>query len=1143
VNASEETLIDAPARRTIRCELGTTLLVEAAAGTGKTSELVARLVNVILNGRGRLASIAALTFTERAAGEMKLRIRTELDRALSFAEPACDRARAALGELETAKIGTIHAFCAALLREHPVEAGVDPCFEVAESERQRALFSQVFASWFERTLQAPPEGVRRVLARRIANLSGQSPRDALLQAASLMIETRDFDCAYRRDPFDRAAALEAARAELHALAALASDGRAGDPLQTALRTLADELARAESFDFDALEELFRQLLRNYNIWSERTGRGEMYSVSLARSDVLERRTRARSVLEACVRACGADLAACLSRELLPLVDDYAAAKSREGLLDFFDLLLLTRGLLQSSHRLRSELQDNFTHVFVDEFQDTDPVQAEIVLLLCADSPLACDPWHSRPAPGKLFLVGDPKQSIYRFRRADIAFYEQVKSQLMAAGAQLVQLSTSFRSLPGIQASVNAAFSAAMNGAAEHGQASYVALSAFRSARPHQPTLIALPAPRPYGWRSRITNGAINASLPGAVAGFIDWLLRRSGYVVTEQGVDVPIEARHVCLLFRRFRGYSGDLTRDYLRALEARRVPHVLSGGRSYYTREEVIAIRNTLTAIEWPDDMLHVYATLRGPLVAFSDETLFTFRAQVGHLHPFGPVDMTALTEAEQPVALVLAQLATLHRARNEQPIAQTLSLWLDFLRAHAGIAIWPAGEQALGNVLRLLDFARAYERRGAASSFRGFVEWLEEQAQSAQTPDAPVIEESSDGVRIMTVHAAKGLEFPVVVLCDPTAPKRPEYPSRAIDSARKLWAQSLCDVEPVELWEARERVRDHDAAELVRLAYVAATRAKDLLVVTACSEAPIDGWLDVLAPALYPVAERARVPEATSFQLPAFGDDCVVDRADHVPATSIAPGEHIPQRGEHRVVWWDPQLLELERSAAVGVTQKDLLREDAVGHADNASRLAHATWQTARAQTLLHAARPSLVSQTITERSAAPSAHETLVEIIDARASKLARPSGARFGTLVHQLFEHLDFSAQGRDLAGLAQTLGRSLGASALEIDSAVGSVASALAHPFFERVRAAAVRGSLQREAAIAWRDANGDFLDGVVDLCFSETDHDANARTIVVDFKTDAELGELARYAKQLALYAQALQLARGLPATALLLRV
>jgi len=1141
-------LVDAAARHAIQHGLDRTFLVEAAAGTGKTTALVARVLRVIASGCGQLRSIALLTFTEKAAGEIKLRLRSELDRMLlspALPDVERERARTALGELETASIGTIHSFCVDLLQRHPVEAEVDPHFTLLAPERERTLLREVFDAWFVRALEDPPEGVRRVLARRSVDPNAPAPDLQLMAAARRLIETRDFDTPFRLPALDRDALVDEVYSELAALAALSAQGRPQDPLARALTDLERALALGTEADedLDQREALLRKLARDRDLWRHAHGKSELYAPGLPRADVIGRLEDVKRKLDACVRDCDAHLAALLSRELQDVVTAYASEKRETGLLDFFDLLLHTQALLQRVPSVRRALQDSLTHVFVDEFQDTDPVQTEIVLLLCADAPDETDAYQTVPRPGKLFLVGDPKQSIYRFRRADIALYERVKRYLLLCGAELLQLTTSFRALPEIQACINAAFSAAMGGDA--GQATYMPLHAFRPSRQAQPAIVALPVPSPYSYSGRITKKAIHQSLPDAIAAFIDWLVRHSGYRVREHDRDVPVAARHVCMLFRRFRDYSGDITQPYLRGLEARGLPHVLSGGRSFHAREEVIALRNLLHAIEWPDDALRVYALLRGPLLGFHDEILFAFKHKLGHLHPLTPVEPTQLeTDDERELTQVLALLGELHQRRNRRPIVSTLDHFLSAVRAHAGFGVWPDRERALANVRRVTDLARAYERRGQASSFRGFAVLLEEQASEEQTPEAQVIEEHSDGVRVMTVHAAKGLEFPVVVLCDPTAPARSAHPTHFIDPERKLWAQSLCESEPIELWEQRAHVQEHDAAEIVRLVYVAATRAQELLVLPACGDGPIEGWLSVLDAAVYPAQERRRTPLPRSYALPEFGSDSVVNRPHPQPRDSVAPGEHAPMHGAHRVVFWDPHLLARapERRGG-GVEHMHLLQEAQGPHAAEGTR-AYKAFVEEKAATIASAQAPSLRSSSVTAvahaQGAAPPVRHCEFRVIDVGANRSLRPHGARFGTLVHALFEHGSGAAQ--PLTALlehATLLGTRLGATQPEIESAAQSVDTALAHPFGLQLMAAARADQLWHEHPVLLRADDGTLLDGVIDLMFLDS-QGPTERICVVDLKTDRELAQLADYEKQLAMYAHAAQNVLNKPAFAVL---
>ena len=304
---------------------------------------------------------------------------------------------------------------------------------------------------------------------------------------------------------------------------------------------------------------------------------------------MSRRDQAKADLDAFIAGSDADLAPLLHEELQAAVSIYQDLKAKAGQLDFLDLLIKARDLIRDNGNVRAELQQRFTHYFVDEFQDTDPLQAEILVLLSADT-VETTYWRAvRPRPGKLFIVGDPKQAIYRFRRADVGTYEEVKQLLLGQGAELLQLTTSFRSLPSIQALINRAFAPYMDGNTEALQAGYVPLSPFRRPCPGQPSIVALPVPRPY--RRKFSMEAVENCLPDAIAAFLEWLVTKSGWTIPTPGDPekrIPIGPNHICLLFRRFVSGDDDIARPYLRALEDRNLPHLLVGGRSFHDREPV---------------------------------------------------------------------------------------------------------------------------------------------------------------------------------------------------------------------------------------------------------------------------------------------------------------------------------------------------------------------------------------------------------------------------------------------------------------------------------------------------------------------------------------------------------------------------
>jgi ATP-dependent exoDNAse (exonuclease V) beta subunit len=1145
--------IDADARRRIAEHLDATLFVEAAAGTGKTTALVGRIVALLRSGRASLDGVVALTFADKAAGEMRLRLRAELEIArIASNAGSAERRRldAALEQLELARIATIHAFCGDLLQERPVEAGVDPLFAIAAPDEAARLLERAFDDWFQSALAEPPEGVRRLLRRRSRGPDARSARATLFDAARALVEHRDYTARWRRDPFARERAIDAVMHELDALAELAP--RASHPddwlavnLENVAR-FASENRHKEAVrdrDHDALEAELRDFAKTRKSgWHYKGTNRREFGPGVLRGDVLARRDAAKQQLDRLIADCDADLAACLQPELLPVVERYEEHKRAAGVLDFVDLLVCTRDLLVRDAAVRSDLARRFTHYFVDEFQDTDPLQAEILMLLVSDDPAQRDWRAAVPAPGKLFVVGDPKQSIYRFRRADVAIYEQIKERLVAHGAELVLLRASFRAVPAIQAAVNAAFEPEIQATADRSQPRYVALEPVRADHPGQPAVVVVPAPRPYGDYGTIVDWKIEGSLPDAVGAFVDWLCRESGWTVEERGARVPVAARHVCLLFRRFKHFRDDATRPYQRALEARRLPHVLVGGRSFHDREEVIALRNALTAIEWPGDDLSVYAALRGPLFALTDDLLLAWRASRGTIHPLAPrEDGGELPLELREVADALAVLERLHRGRNRRPIADTVGQLLDAVRAHAALAIWPTGEQALANCLRVMDLARRFERQGA-SSFRAFVDRLDEDAESGETEDAPVVEEGTEGVRIMTAHRAKGLEFPVVVLCDPTAKATRDQPSRHVDSERSLWAEPLAGCAPRELLEASAIELARDRGEAVRLAYVAATRARDLLVVTGVADGELEGtWLSALHPAIYPTARSPGEGEPAP-GCPAFRGAAVGERPGNArpgSRTAVNAGRITPRAGRHSVVWWDPKALALDAQERVGLRQQVILEADAGGSAAAEGERVHAQWQSEREALLAAGSRASCAVVPVTalahERAAEAPLPEVRIETV--AALRAGRPSGRRFGALVHAVLAEVDLRARAPEVERVAALQGRIVGASAEEVTAASDAVVAALAHPVIAR---AAASSKLRREVPVALRQDDGRLAEGVVDLAF----RDADAGWTVVDFKTDAELGPRhATYAAQVQLYADAIARATGERAEPLLLVV
>ncbi len=459
---------------------------------------------------------------------------------------------------------------------------------------------------------------------------------------------------------------------------------------------------------------------------------------------------------------------------------------------------------------------------------------------------------------------------------------------------------------------------------------------------------------------------------------------------------------------------------------------------------------------------------------------------------------------------------LADLNRGRNRRPIADTVNSLLEATRAHAGFALRPAGHQVLANVYRVADLARSFELSGGVS-FRGFVEELGAQAEKAESAEAPVLEEGAEGVRLMTVHAAKGLEFPIVILADMTANIAAGDPDRYVDARERLCATRLLRCAPWELreHEAEERLRER--AEGVRVAYVAATRARDLLVIPSVGDEELEGWLGPLNKAIYPAHDRYR--HATRADgCPKFGDASVVDRpffAQEEP--SVQPGLHSPQQGTHEVVWWDPRTLKLAPPANLGLRQEEILKGDPKEEA-SPSLIAYREWKAQREKVNASGHKKEFDVFTATEAAELPADFSVAVKFENVEKA-IGRSAGPRFGTLVHTILR--DASLDGEGVDQLAKVHGRILGATNQEIEHAAAAATGALRHSLLERARKSKV---CRRELPILLKLEGNRILEGFVDLAFEE-----NGCWHIVDFKTDAEIGSSRkRYENQLRWYCLAL---------------
>ncbi len=816
-------------------DLDVSLLVEAGAGSGKTTALLERMIALIAEGKAEVHQIAAVTFTKKAAAELRERFQIELEEAIARVRDAggdddlVERLDAALRDVERAFIGTIHAFCSRLLRERPIEAGLDPAFSElvdVDAEEHRRRF---WHAWLDR-LQASEDPALPALAD-----VGIAPAD-LFGAFERLDDYRDVG--FDADPVDRpdpAAARRTVEAFLdealpHVPAAEPAKG--WGRLQKLLRRWA-YLRRSSEWADDVafMDEVLPKVVG----WEQSNETQNRWG------DTREEKARAKALSQRLqeIGAEGGEAHRVLTRwwaHRYPAAlgfarraaDAYAAERRRTGRLTFQDLLLSAARLLRESPSARRQLGERYRYLLVDEFQDTDPVQAEVVFLLAMrDDPLEADWRRGVPRPGALFVVGDPKQSIYRFRRADIAVYRQVRERfetLARSGAgDVLELTANFRSRPAIGRFVDDEFGRRFREVADERQAAFAPLRTQRDPAPDEGS------EGVYCYAIDVDSGQRRDTVPDAdaeaVAAWIHGRIERG----ERSAGDFLILPYH-----RKF------LTR-YADALERRNVPVQVTGGE-ILIEEEISELVLLLEALADPADPTLTVAALIGLFFGFSHEELMRHREAGGSFH--------FLWESGQPDGEVADALAAMRRwwkTSRDLPADVVVETILDEMGLLPYAAAGPLGAVRAGALGYLAEAVREIGRDGD-TSLRAAVEALDA-ALALGDAESPLEPGREDVVRVLNLHKAKGTQAPVVILADPAGwepfdptlrvLRSPDGSSRGWLEIQALgrWGKTVL-ARPLDWPEHAAAEAAFEAAERDRLLYVAATRAEDELVVARCAK-----------------------------------------------------------------------------------------------------------------------------------------------------------------------------------------------------------------------------------------------------------------------------------------------------------------
>ena len=875
------------------------IAVTASAGAGKTATLVERYIELLRqHPEIGVRQVLAITFTQKAAAEMRERIdrrladalddSTELAEVLPKSElaevqdlpaPERQRLRQIREDLPAARISTIHAFCAALLREYPIEADVDPAFAVLEGVDAAQLRQQAVRQTLEtlsRVRDSDPdkEALRRTLA--------EWPRRYLEQVLEHLLEkkhlARSWCRRYAEQSPDQilsdwrgmqqtvsAPACSALLADPHftdmlaELAALepltdAKDSAVKrlDPLRDAMRRLSRTLPLDEALAI--LPRLAEGLLTNGKPLSvSRFGsKSNWDEVALARvrelvpalgrclaphADLLSLELSAADERAAAVLPA-------LSRIFLRADMRYESSKGNGSMLDMDDLLEKTHQLLAADADIRHRLAQHYRFALIDEFQDTDPLQWEIIRSLASpDGQMAGD---------KLFIVGDPKQSIYSFRAADVTVFARVRAAIAEANAAhqrdsqpfcddgevldaspderlgTLVMGENFRTLAQPVALVNALFPKFMQTVPDEPfQVGYDPLVGCRPTSVSEGSVELLLLP-PDGNRDATEIALREAEL---VARRLSHLLEGNDLQIADQDGLRPPEPGDIALLLRRRRNLPA-----YEDALRACGIPFQVAGGQGFYQRQEIYDLANILRVLCNPGDGIALMGALRSPYFGLSDNALYALTAPQGgrlaeHLadanqrQHLAPADQEAATDA-------VARLQRWEELRDRVPLVELLHTILEDTGAWGFLCYGERGEQAVANVHKLLDLAREF--RGPLVDFTARLDLLttEEEREGEALLDA-------DALHILTVHAAKGLEFPIVVVPDLAARFNFQNSAPALIDAEKGLGLRVLDPEQGYKRASsftrtliNRNASRRQRAEEKRLLYVACTRARDHLL-----------------------------------------------------------------------------------------------------------------------------------------------------------------------------------------------------------------------------------------------------------------------------------------------------------------------
>jgi len=880
---------DQDQRDLIVSELSKNLLVEAAAGTGKTTSMIDRMVALLGSGScGSVSTLAAVTFTRKAAAELRGKFRVRLERAASESEGEVrGRLEKALSEIDQCYIGTIHSFCSRLLRERPVEAGVDLAFAELEPEDDFQIRKEAWAEHIDFLRHEGDSGLIERLDSLGVDL--QLLESYFIKNFADYPDVEEWPAKDDREIPDLSETVSQITdyvQEMYETAKKLPDDCGNDKLIPKYKSIPRIVNHYPDLTdpvqcVEVLPQFSGKLDVRQYIWK---GTG-----SFTGQDAKDELEKWRSFQETHVNPALQSFYEARYPVILELFkgarEVYDKKRHTAGRLNYQDLLMKAAALLRDKPHIRDYFRHRYTHLLVDEFQDTDPVQAEVMMLLCASDPSEKKWRKCVPRPGSLFVVGDPKQSIYRFRRADIVTYNEVK-EIIRGGDQgdaglVVSLSANFRTQGKIIDWVNNVFEPKEDEDEEKDKKkkdngpwhfpeedseyspAYVSLQAGRveATEGEMSGVYCLTVPSDYTKEETIMEYE-----PDRIARFIR-------HAVKEK-MTVPRSQRELAEGKTRIADYSDfmivapvtEKLSVYARKLQEYGIPHQVTGGSTLNEVHELRLLHKVLTSVVRTDDPVALAAVLRSEVFGISDASLYDFKQEGGRFNyrfpvpeSLCPTDYQFFEDAFSRLRRYSSWLSILPPVSAFEKIAADLGLTV-LASSRQG------GDVEAGSMLKALELLRAFQGRTWSAS--QLVEYLGQLVEKEEYYDGVSVRTASGPmVRIMNLHKVKGLEAPVVFLAQPFKKIKPT-PSLHVDRgdkkikgymaiSRKVNYQRQMIACPPGWEEFEEKEKEFLLAERLRLLYVAATRAGAALIISQRENGNHNNRWDFFGPYLKDAAE----------------------------------------------------------------------------------------------------------------------------------------------------------------------------------------------------------------------------------------------------------------------------------------------